>query len=157
MQPNLDWPVFKDHPDFKPATSPKLMLQMGVFGGHYFGSTDSPKFKQHATDLPREWFDGVVMVDEYNKRLNYFKVKCGKDYQWWVDTGLMRPDDPLGWFHWYCRFYTGRRHEDDTRQIQRWKNFRRWETNILNSVPRQINKRPVVRQSLLHWAYNPFI
>lgn len=153
----LDNPRFPDHPTFKPAVSPRVMLELGVFGGHYFGALDSPKFKEHASDLPREWFKGIAMVNEYDKRLNYFKVKSGKDYTWWVETGLMHPDDPLGWFHWYCRFYNGRRHEDDTRQIQRWSNFRRWETNILNSCPGQINKRPVVRQSLLHWAYNPFI
>ena len=25
-----------------------------------------------------------------------------------------------GWFQWYCRFFQGRRSEDDERQIQRW-------------------------------------
>ena len=25
-----------------------------------------------------------------------------------------------GWFQWYCRFFQGRRSEDDVRQIQRW-------------------------------------
>ena len=30
--------------------------------------------------------------------------------------------DPYGWFMWYCRFYLGRRCEDDERQIGRWKN-----------------------------------
>ena len=25
-----------------------------------------------------------------------------------------------GWFQWYCRFFQGRRTEDDCRQIKRW-------------------------------------
>lgn len=153
----LDNPRFEDHPDFLPSLTPASMLKMGIFGGHYFGSRHSAKFKEHTADLPQEWFDGVLLVDDYDKINNHFNVKCGKDYDWWVAKGLMHADDPLGWFHWYCRFYNGRRHQDDDRQIQRWSNFRRWETNILHTVPGQINKRPAVRQSLLHWAYNPFI
>jgi|AntAceMinimDraft_11_1070367.scaffolds.fasta_scaffold02743_15 hypothetical protein len=153
----LDHPRFADRPAFLPSVSPKVMLKMGIFGGHYFGAKDSEKFATHAADLPPEWFDCAALCDDYNKRNNHFGVKAGNDYDWWFSMGLMHPADPLGWFHWYCRFYAGRRHPDDDRQISRWLKFRRWEKNILNSVPGQIDKRPVVRQSLLHWAYNPFI
>jgi len=153
----LDNPRFADHPEFLPSLTPTSILKMGAFGGHYFGSRASAKFQTHAADLPPEWFDGVLLCNQYDRINNYFGVKCGKDFDWWTQKGLMHVDDPLGWFHWYCRFSMGRRHADDARQIARWSHFRRWETNILHTVPGEINRRLAVRQSLMHWAYNPFI
>jgi hypothetical protein len=34
----LDHPRFADRPAFLPSVSPKVMLKMGIFGGHYFGA-----------------------------------------------------------------------------------------------------------------------
>ena len=153
----LTHPRFPDYPEFKPSCSPKDMLDLGVFGGCYFGPKGSQEFKDNTKDLPSEWFENANLTSSYDPDANYFGVKSGKDKDWWVNKGFMHDADPLGWFQWYCRFYTGRRHEDDARQIKRWKNFRRWETNILNSAKGKPTERPVVRQSLLHWAYDPFI
>jgi hypothetical protein len=63
---------------------------------------------------------------------------------------------------WYCRFYTGRRSDDDARQISRWRGVvgdkGRWMRALANKVVRS-NKRwddatvsPVIRQTLLHWC-----
>ncbi len=41
-------------------------------------------------------------------------------------------------FHWYCRFYQGRRGNDDERQIGRWKGVcgekGRWKRSLVNKV-----------------------
>ena len=47
-------------------------------------------------------------------------------------------------FHWYCRFYLGRRTDDDGRQISRWKGVAgekgRWKRSLVNKV--QFATRP---------------
>ena len=63
----------------------------------------------------------------------------------------------------YCRFYLGRRTDDDERQIGRWSGVAgpkgRWKRALLNKVVAS-NARwddaaisPVIRQTLLHWAF----
>jgi hypothetical protein len=153
----LTHPRFSDYPEFLAAATPKEMLDLGVFGGCYFGAKTSPEFQDNTREFPQSWFADANLTNVYDAKVNCFEVRSGASKEWWQEKGLMHDDDPLGWFQWYCRFYNGRRHTDDVRQIRRWKNFRRWQTNILNSAKGQIDKRPVVRQSLLHWAYDPFI
>ena len=58
----------------------------------------------------------------YDPTVNTYKVKCGGDLEMWESSGWIKEVDPYGWFMWYCRFYLGRRCEDDERQIGRWKN-----------------------------------
>ena len=81
----------------------------------------------------------------------------------WESSGWIIEQDPYGWFQWYCRFYLGRRTEDDERQISRWIGVAgakgRWKNNLANKVVaagKQYDDpsvSPVVRQTLLHWAY----
>ena len=65
---------------------------------------------------------------------------------------------------WYCRFYLGRRTEDDERQISRGNKvhgatsgrFRLQLQNKLINLKRKFDDytiSPVIRQTLLHWGY----
>ena len=42
--------------------------------------------------------------------------------RFWENKGCIYPIDPYGWFHWYFRYWVGRRSLDDKRQIERWEN-----------------------------------
>ena len=99
---------------FLPELTPKKMLAMGVFGGKYM--TDCKD------EFPADWFEHAKLCSEkYDIQLNFFQVRASKPLSYWLDKGWIHEDDPRGWFQWYCRYYVGRRHQDDQRQIGRWK------------------------------------
>lgn len=136
-------------PDFRPDLTPEQMLKLGVFGGAYFLSI--PK------EFPTSWFADVQfsISRKPEKELNYFGINASQSRKIWQEKGWIHPDDPLGWFLWYCRYYLGRRHEDDERQIKRWKAYRRHLAQVgLNCYPGDRYCRAKQRQSLLHWAYD---
>lgn len=134
--------------DFKPDLSPKEMLEMGVFGGKYM--TDCKK------EFPSNWFDKAKLSNEgTNPNLNYYGVNASQPLKVWQDKGWIHPDDPRGWFQWYCRYYMGRRHEDDSRQIKRWRAIKRHVSQVKNNCfPGDLSCRKKQRQVLLHWAYD---
>ena len=136
---------------FRPQLTPQQMLEMGVFGGSYFGR----KIKEY----PKSWFKNAKLSKTFNVEKNRFKVKAGLTRKEWLDKGWIFKEDPLGWFQWYCRFANGRRisHIDGI-QIKRWKAFKRHLTAIKkNCEPGDIHCRRRQRQAILQWAYNPFI
>ena len=68
--------------------------------------------------------------------------------------------DPYGWFHWYFRYWLGRRSLDDKRQIARWKEIVSRFKGKLVKIIKDANGRfddysisPEIRQILLHWGY----
>ena len=147
----LTEPIGKNYADdFCPELTPPQMLRLGVFGGNYF--TCRPK------EFPSTWFEGVKLSTNGNgdKKLNYFHVNASQPLEVWQKKGWIYPEDPKGWFLWYCRYYTGRRiAEEDARQINRWKNMRRHITQLTNSCATgDLLCRPRQRQALLHWAYD---
>ncbi|KAK9974773.1 hypothetical protein ABG768_022850 [Culter alburnus] len=164
--------VFKDHPEFTPNITPKEVLQAGSFGGTYFRPIYSSITKQHYKDvwqeLPEDWLDGLniskqVASSTYRENVNTYNVKCGGSLEMWESSGWIVPQDPYGWFQWYCRFYQGRRTVDDARQISRWAKCAgvkgRWRQNLITKVVRSgcaydnPGVSPVVRQTLQHWGY----
>ncbi len=148
--------------NFSPMLTPKEMLNRGVFGGTYFSRLVDPK------EFPDDWFEGLdktfYLSENYMPEVNYFKVKAGQSQKEWEAKGWIHKDDPRGWFEWYCKYFLGRRHEDDERQIKRWLAFcrpnGRWRNIIYSKVHSagcgiqvsgEISRK--IQQSLLHWSY----
>jgi hypothetical protein len=134
--------------EFKPELTPKELLELGIFGGKYM--TDC------RNEFPRGWFTRAKLCSErHDPKLNFFGVNASQPLPVWRKKGWINPDDPRGWFQWYCRYYMGRRHEDDERQIKRWKAIKRHITQIQNNCfPGDLDCRKKQRQAVLHWAYD---
>jgi hypothetical protein len=135
-------------PDFAPELTPKMMLELGVFGGKYM--TDCRQ------EFPASWFTRAKLSPgRKNPRVNYFGVNASQSLKEWRRQGWLHPHDPRGWFQWYCRYYMGRRGPDDARQIRRWRAIRRHVAALQrNCEPGDLDCRRRQRQALLHWAYD---
>lgn len=134
--------------DFKPELTPQEMLELGVFGGKYLNDCRA--------EFPFSWF-AKAKLSPFKKdpSLNFFGVDASSSLEEWRRNGWIHEDDPRGWFQWYCRYFLGRRHDDDNRQIGRWKSYRRhWTQLVRNCDVGDFRCRPKQRQSLLHWAYD---
>ena len=131
---------------FTPDLTPQEMLEIGVFDGKYWEET--PK------EFPASWFIQAKLAEgKPDSSLNFFGVHASQPLRVWQAKGWIHPDDPHGWFEWYCRYYQGRRHEDDKRQIKRWQAIQRHVGALRkNCLPRDLSCRPRQRQALLHWA-----
>ena len=135
--------------DFKPELTPAEMLALGVFGGRYM--------RDCTAEFPSSWFKKAKFaVDKADYKLNYFQIKASTPLSYWRAKGWINENDPRGWFQWYCRYYLGRRLEnEDKRQIRRWKAMKRHVLAIKNNCRRgDLNCRPRQRQAVLHWAYD---
>ena len=148
----LTQPVGKGfHPEFNPQLTPANMLELGVFGGRYL--TDC------RNEFPASWFTKAKLYNgpspTGDKDLNYFKIEASQPLSIWKLKGWIHPQDPRGWFQWYCRYFMGRRTEDDLRQIKRWKAMVRHIAQIKKGCkPGDLSCRRKQRQALLHWAYD---
>ena len=147
--------------EFRPLLTPSEMLQEGIFGGSYFG-VEKLQGDQDYLPLFETLGDidpALYLGNKYSPKLNKFKVRSGMPYDYWVDMKWMHADDPYGWFEWYIKYFNGRRHPDDDRQIRRWQDFAgisgRWRNNIYKKIHEtgDWNVSPRIQQSLLHWGY----
>ena len=171
--------TFEDHPEFIPNLTPKEILAKGSFGGGYFRPITSKITKESYDnvwkELPLDWYKDLPPIyynsTKFQQKVNFYKVKAGVrldandtfGLDYWEMKHWIKPQDPYGWFQWYCRFYQGRRSDDDERQIQRWLNCcgekGRWKINLRNKVINSGKKyndytvSPIIRQTLQHWGY----
>ena len=166
--------VFDDYPEFRPRLTPRQVIASGTWGGIYFNPRGGKPgiygrdIAVNHKEFPASWFAGVdpklYLARRYDASVNKYGVKAGADQAAWESSGWIKRElDPRGWFQWYCRFYMGRRCDDDERQIGRWSGVAgpkgRWKRALLNKVVAS-NARwddaaisPVIRQTLLHWAF----
>ena len=87
-------------PGFTPELTPGDMLRLGVFGGKYM--TDC------RAEFPASWFARAKLSPQRrDPRLNYFGVNASQSLAVWRRNGWIRPQDPRGWFQWYCRVLHG--------------------------------------------------
>ena len=145
----LSAPAGRDFdPQFRPDLTPEQMLELGVFCGKYL--TDC------GDEFPASWFARANLSPSGRDcSLNYFGVDASQSLSEWRRKGWMHPDDPRGWFQWYCRYYLGRRARRGRRQIGRWKAMKRHAWQIRKHCePGDPMCRPRRRQALLHWAYD---
>lgn len=140
---------FQDRPDFTPTYTPVEMFKLGIFGGNYF------KIK---TDLPIEFIkdsNGLLISEgRENKFSNRYGIISGSPLEWWLEQNLIHKDDPNGWVEWYVKFYYGRRHQDDDRQIKRFKAFIIRHLAMLRSYQAKGKDSIKTKQNLLQWAWN---
>jgi len=160
--------------EFCPNRTPEEVLRAGSFGGTYFRAINSavtnicyiPSEVLKETVKP-EWIEGLNLKTQltsqvYKKDINKYGVKCGGSLGMWESSGCISDADPYGWFQWYCRFYNGRRCEDDSRQVSRWLKsagakgrFRSQLCNKILAANTHVDDTsisPVIRQTLLHWG-----
>ena len=144
-------PAGKNFDDgFEPELTPAELLALGVFGGRYM--TDC------RAEFPAAWFRSAKLAPEGGARdatLNFFGLNASQPLTVWRKNGWIHPDDPRGWFQWYCRYWMGRRSIDDERQIRRWRQMARHIAQIRQGCERRdLDCRRRQRQALLHWAYD---
>lgn len=157
---------------FHPELTPPQILRLGAFEGKYLNDS--------ILEFPLEWFVDAIALDKLRPdkpdvNINCFQIKSRQPLFMWEDNGWLpsskkakgqyvelgnpsQNPDERGWFHWYCRYYMGRRIPSiDAIQIARWNSFRRHAGAIKkNCSPSDLTCRPRQRQALLQWAYNPF-
>lgn len=138
-------------PEFSPQLTPKEMLAMGVFGGRYLSDCQE--------EFPKDWFEEAKLYSgadpKGDAKLNFFEIHASQPLRVWREKGWIHPQDPRGWFQWYCRYFMGRRTEDDRRQIKRWKAMARHVAQVKGNCHfADLNCRRKQRQALLHWAYD---
>ena len=171
---------FQDEPTFTPNKSPEEVMREGCFGGSYWrplysrrlGTTIADDYKE----LPASWISGLdvekfLTSPEYDAEVNKYKVSSGQTIEEWEAAGWINHTyDVRGWFQWYCRFFMGRRCEDDERQISRWRKCvgqtGRWRRMLLKKYVsmgiREVfddgeeeegnDVSPVMHQTCHHWA-----
>lgn len=161
--------IFSDYPEFRPNLTPKEIFNAGVFGGTYFrpiySSITHKNYEREWEEFPSDWFKELV-IEKYisssvcDKNINRYKVTSGTSLEYWEEKGWINKQDPYGWIQWYCRFYLGRRTDDDRRQIDRWlkiagEDTGRWRKNLYNKRIKTGDRdvSPVINQLLLQWAY----
>jgi hypothetical protein len=163
--------IFEDYPEFTPNQTPHEMFKKGIFGGTYFrpiySSVTDKNYKNQHLKFPKSWWKGIpehyICSSECDININKYKVKSGTSLDYWESKDWIDKTAPYGWVHWFCKFFDGKRSDDDERQIKRWLAFAgpngRFRKRLINEIKRKKTTfndytiSPVIRQGLLQWSY----
>lgn len=133
--------------------TPLGMIQLGVFGGSYFGAAQEQDFEGLSPELEAA---ARTQVGNFKRKVNQYQVKAGLSFEEWTRFGWIFPEDPLGWFHWYCRYESGRRHHRDDHQLARAAAYLdRWSLRARIQIAERGFCSLVIRQGLLQWGHKP--
>ena len=161
---------FEDYPQFKPNLTPRQIFKLGSFGGTYwrpiYSRVTKKRYKDQHLEYPKGWWQDIpnhyLTNNQCDKTINKYKVNSGSSLEDWEQKDWIKEQDPYGWVQWYCRFYQGRRTDDDERQIKRWQSFAgpkgRFRKRLINMCKENgkdyddYSVSPVIRQGLQHWG-----
>ena len=142
------------------------IITEGAFGGTYFRdiySNVNGKWYKNSWkefNFSKDIDDNYYSSNFYDVKVNKYGVKCGTSLRFWENKRWINGQDPYGWFQWYCRYYLGRRSDDDKRQIKRWVGIVNRFKGILVKMIKNKGVKfdnysiyPKIRQVLLHWGY----
>lgn len=132
---------------FRPSYTPLEMLKLGIFGGAYFSD---PSHKRGTPPVVFTLDKNLWGRKEPDPQVNKYGVLAGASLEFWKEKNLIHSDDPAGWFQWYIKYYYGRRHSDDDRQIKRWRSFVARHGAQCYGKPGRLRQR----QALLQWAWD---
>ena len=117
-----------------PIKKRKGLLFAGTELGVYISFNDGKNWERFNLNMP-----SLTITDLMIKHDDLIIATQGE----WEAKGWIHKDDPRGWFEWYCKFFNGRRHEDDERQIKRWLAFcgprGRFRNSIYNFITHKCN------------------
>jgi hypothetical protein len=152
---------------FKPNLNPRQIFSLGSFGGTYW--RDIKHKGKIITNQHRKYkwkiADEKMTLDwkNYDKSINKYQVKVGTTLSFWRSKNWIKDQDPYGWVQWYCNYKSGRRSNDDERQIKRWLAIAGPKGRFRSALITQIIKKngswddcsisPRIRQTLQHWGY----
>lgn len=163
--------IFDDYPEFTPNLTPRDIFKLGSFGGTYWRPIYSNVTKQNYKNVhkkyPSDWWKGIpedhLSSSTCDVSKNKYKVNVGTSLDFWEGKNWIKKSHPYGWVHWYCDFYSGKRSDDDERQINRWKSLAGPKGRFMRYLVTLILKKkttwddnsvsPKIRQVLQHWGY----
>lgn len=127
-------------PKFKTNYSPDVIIRMGIFGGL--------SLKHIESEVPIEWIL-YALVDDKIRPNNMFPERDINFYGTIAEPGLIGKKN-LDFFHWYFRYYFGKRSEEDEYFINKWCNYTTQLKQLMQSDASY--QYLIVRQTLLQWG-----
>jgi len=155
--------------EFQPNITPHKIFQKGSFGGTYWRPIYSAVTKTKYENIHKQYSFLTKVSEEllsssiYDNNKNKYNVKVGSSLEEWENKNWINKSHPYGWVQWYCDYYSGKRSEDDVRQIDRWNRLAgpngRFRKHLITQILKangnynDYSISPRIRQTLLHRGY----